>query len=132
MTEKEFLEIVSLHVETWYIPKKKIEKYTDDYYKSFRQMLPRTGKALKDINLDDCLLLKWMAGGVGGGNCWKDDDHYSIPAEPEPPFEDIDIIIEKVCPNLTYLQYKKLIPEIISIDTVTDYEYYGNSTNYMF
>lgn len=136
MTELEFLEIVSLYVETWYKPAhNRIKNWSDyDTESSFAGLKKRSGKALKDISLNDCLLIKWLAGGVGGGNCWSSNEHYEIPGEVEPHFTDLDIILEQVSPKITYLEYRKLLwgltPSLIEYETFEVNEYYGNSTTY--
>jgi len=133
MTEQEFLEIVSLHVETWHKPavKNKVRSWDDEVFGGLKK---RSGKLLKEINLDDCILEKWVEGGLDGGNCWNEGDHYPISGEKEPPFTELDNILEQVCPKITYLEYRKLLcgltPELIEYDSHTVGEYYGNYTTY--
>lgn len=76
---------------------------------------------------------KWIVGGQEGGSCWNNDNHYSISADPEPEDPIVFIeIIETVCPKLTFLQFKKLEHKSLwDVRNKTDYEYYGNSTDYM-
>lgn len=71
----------------------------------------------------------WCVGGVGGGNCWTDDGHYDLAADPEPDLEVLDKILERAAPNITYLQYKKL-SKMIKTEDYSQNEYYGNYTNY--
>lgn len=139
MTEQEFLEIVSLHAETWYKPapqKKSRRDFYDFHSNGFGGLKRRSGKTLKDINLDDCLLVQWMTGGINGGSCWDDGERnlYSMEGEPEPTFSALDTILDQLCPNITYLQYRKLIndtsPSLVEYDSYTQNEYYGNSTTY--
>ena len=78
----------------------------------------------------DQLEIKWETGGMSGGNCWDDSNPQSYTAsEVEPEFVVLDVILEKVCPAMTYLQYKALEREI-DTDSYTEHEYYGNNTNY--
>jgi hypothetical protein len=136
MTSEQFLDIVSLHVETW---RPKIESDErngrwDRWHCGRSQLVPRRGKELKDISLDDWLYVAWTSGGVGGGSCWDDSDHYPIAGEPEPEFTDLDVVLEHVCPQITLLQYRQLLsgakPELVQYEDWSKCEYYGNSTDY--
>jgi hypothetical protein len=133
MTEQEFLEAVQEVCDTYYLPKEEVEKKRKSWWHRER-LTERRGKFLKDITLDDCIMTKWCSGGVGGGSCWSTDDHYAISGEKEPEFHDLDRILDRVVPNITYLQYKKLLysvkPDLIEYDEWTESEYYGNSTQY--
>lgn len=72
---------------------------------------------------------QWTTGGLTGGNCWDGDASTPISAEPEPEFVELDEVLEKVCPTISFLQYKKLCQSLIQTDdTLVSYEYYGNYT----
>ena len=90
---------------------------------------------LNDIDIDSAygnpLVARWTTGGMSGGNCWGDDANYSVTPEDEPEDEALDKILESVCPNLTFLQYRKLLKaSVYDRDTDNQYEYYGNYTTY--
>lgn len=77
----------------------------------------------------------WDAGGQGGGNCW-DNESYSYNRDPEDELssikllrENLRLVIEEFAPNLTALNLFKL-EEMISQDTFTKYEWYGNYSIY--
>ena len=72
----------------------------------------------------------WCTGGMTGGSCWGDDPQ---PRESDQPEEltQLDQIIEKVSPDISFLKYKNLCAEIVHTDTYTQNEYYGNSYNYI-
>lgn len=76
---------------------------------------------------------KQVVGGQEGGSCWNADHHHSVSAEPEPEDPMVFIeLLEMVCPNLTFLQFKKLEQKSLwDISEKTDHGYYGNSTDYM-
>jgi hypothetical protein len=74
----------------------------------------------------DAIFEQWTTGGMGGGSCWEDGGHYAVEGEPEPEFESLDKIIVSICPNITFIQYKKLCREVIKRDEYTNNEYYGN------
>lgn len=51
---------------------------------------------------------------------------YSYIIEEKQPsdFKELDELLEIIYPNITYLQYKKMFRECVSIKTTSDYEYY--------
>lgn len=77
----------------------------------------------------DELSVQWTTGGMTGGSCWMDGDedpHYPVEAEKEPEFDDLDKIIEGICPTITFIQYKNLVKAVVKEESYTDNEYYGN------
>lgn len=64
----------------------------------------------------------WSAGGWWG-DCWGNEGTIS----PDKPlnFKELDELFEKICPNITYLQYKKIQQECVEIDEYTEHDYYG-------
>ena len=83
------------------------------------------------------LYVQWCSGGVSGGSCWdtgeNGDPHYAMSGEAEPEFDAIDTVLTVVCPNLSFLQYKKLLAgNLVTRDEYSQDEYYGNCTNYTF
>lgn len=75
---------------------------------------------------------QWISGGVGGGSCWDDGDedhHYSISGEKEANLIELEDLLLKLVPNISYLQFRK-IEGIIKHDVYEVNEYYGNSTTY--
>lgn len=78
-------------------------------------------------------VLKWRIGGVGGGSCWDTGDtdpHYAISGEPEPEFHLLDEILEEACPQISFIQYKRICSQVIKTNEYTENEYYGNYTDY--
>lgn len=77
------------------------------------------------------LKIEWSTGGYEGGNCWDDTEpRYYSNGDCEPEFSDLDNILGKVCPQIGFLQYKALCKEVITYNTRSESEYYGNSTDY--
>lgn len=76
-------------------------------------------------------------GGISGGSCW--DSSVTRPyTNPEGAREaikgfdkDFDAIIAKICPNITFLQYKDIYNSVVKTFERTENEYYGNSTDYL-
>jgi hypothetical protein len=72
-------------------------------------------------------------GGAAGGSCWGGVAHSYSVSDAHPELSDLDVILEKVWPEITYLQYKSLLREAkVSEDTDTVHDYYGNYTDYVF
>lgn len=81
----------------------------------------------------DTIEREWTTGGLGGGSCWDEGEHrhYAVDGEPSPTyFEILDTILLKYWADIPYLFYSKHVLPIIRTDSWTEYEYYGNSTNY--
>lgn len=72
---------------------------------------------------------KWCMGGTYG-NCWN--DHLS-PVSPEEPleFEELDDLLEKIAPNVTFLHYKKIRSQCVKTEESYDHDYYGGGCSYM-
>lgn len=66
----------------------------------------------------------WRGGGYREGAIAKP---YVI--EEKPKFKVLDIVLKKIKPDLTYLEYREL-EELIQTNEDSDREYYGNSTDY--
>lgn len=75
---------------------------------------------------DGIISVDWTIGGVTGGDCWGSDADIPRTADPEPEFEDLDKILAEVCPNISFLQYKRLCQAIIKTKDWTEAGYYGN------
>lgn len=76
--------------------------------------------------------IKWYTGGISGGSCWDEGDennHYATTGEEEPEFTDFETIILHFVPNITFVEFRD-IRKLVKQKEWTDYEYYGNSTNY--
>lgn len=75
----------------------------------------------------------WVTGGVTGGSCYDEGSsrHYGREAEDEPEDEYLDVLLEEVCPDLTFLQYRALLKAgLYSYRDSSENEYYGNYTDY--
>lgn len=70
----------------------------------------------------------WSRGGTYG--TWCDEELGIISPEPQPEFTAFDDILMEICPNITFLQYKKLYNECVKIDEFSEHDYYGG-TEYM-
>ena len=70
---------------------------------------------------------EWCLGGVTGNYM---GETYPAESEPQPDFDELDELLELVCPNITYLQYKKLKRQCVKIVEEERYEYYGSHYTY--
>lgn len=126
MTEKEFLGAVRDSPVAVYCK-------TPTRWGGFQMSVRNTMKT--PIEITDCLRVSWRSGGIGGGSCWDEGEsrHYPIIGDPEPEFEDLDLLLEAICPDVSFLNYKKLMKEsLMETGSETEYEYYGNSTTYSY
>ena len=73
--------------------------------------------------------VEWRVGGMRGGSCWGDHP-YPIDADDEPEFNVLDQILELICPNISFLQYKNISSQAIVRGEYRDNDYYGNYTDY--
>ena len=64
----------------------------------------------------------WCSGG-DWADCWG--NRGSCKVEDPVAFTELDDLLERICPNLTFLQYKKIEKECIEIETMYDHDYYG-------
>ena len=84
------------------------EEFMEKYKDNFEDVYLRTNYySHKDKEKIVGCSIEWVVGGMTGGS-YRGGELYSCSAEPEPEFEQLDTILEKVCPNVTFLQYKKI------------------------
>ena len=79
----------------------------------------------EDGKLRSC---RWCTGGASG-NCWNDSLSPLTPSEPD-EFNQLDELLEKICPNITFLHYKKIRKECIEIEDSSESDYYGGAAYY--
>jgi hypothetical protein len=71
---------------------------------------------------------RYEIGGYRGGSCWGNlSKPYTV--DEKPKFKVLDLVLKKIKPDLTYLEFREL-EELIKTNEKTDREYYGNSTDY--
>ena len=63
-----------------------------------------------------------------GGGC---EEFGFLSAEPQPlDFEEFDDLIEKICPEISYLRYKKIYRACVTVETRDTHEYYVGPVSY--
>lgn len=70
---------------------------------------------------------KWCTGGTAG-DCWGGMS--SVSPDETPDFTALDELLEKVAPQLTFLQYKKIKRECVSIEESSESDYYAGVTHH--
>lgn len=84
----------------------------------------------RDTGKIKCIVDKVESGGYSGGNCWGDSpSQYYSTGESLGRFEDLSIAVRTTSPSISFLDYEGVL-DMVSHDTYTENEYYGNSTNY--
>ena len=73
--------------------------------------------------------MRYTTGGVSGGSCWDNSNPQPYTEDTIPSFDVLDIFLKEVYPTISYLDYKK-IASLIHTNEESDYEYYGNCTDY--
>lgn len=131
MNKIEFLDKLKELEISFYIKKKEDKKRYFDGKKYVNFSFDAKKKISPEPKLEELYLYKdWSTGGLSGGSCWGTENHYPTEGSPEPEFLDLDKILESLCPNISFLQYKKLMKSLnIDESTWTDDEYYGNCTH---
>ena len=77
----------------------------------------------KFLVVDDNLVsTSWCLGGTKENY----DGHVeSIEPDVQPDFVELDMLLEQIYPNITFLQYKKLFRELVKIEKEYESDYYG-------
>ena len=70
---------------------------------------------------------------VGGNICGYDGyDEPCSPEEKPDSFEEFDKLLEQNCPDITFLQYKKIYKECVTIEEDEERDYYGGTQYFNF
>lgn len=71
---------------------------------------------------------RWSTGG-SWKNCWGNSG--TVDADDTPlSFEEFDKLLEKICPSISFLLYKKIYAECVSIVDYGESDYYGGYRNF--
>jgi hypothetical protein len=73
--------------------------------------------------------LRWETGGYSGGSCWGGQATYWSNKGDAPRWVALDEVLKVLKPDISYLQYREL-EGLVETNHDTQYEYYGNSTDY--
>ena len=85
----------------------------------------------RDEELPPYLELEYEIGGAEGGDCYGgESEEWSSNAAP-PDFEDLDNLLFKIAPSISFLQHKKLMRTLdLETSERRSNDYYGNYTDY--
>lgn len=78
---------------------------------------------------------KYDEEGVLESDSWSDGGFWfnykgergDIEPDIRPEFTELDDMLTQICPNITFLQYKKLFKECVNVEKFTEYDYYGGN-----
>lgn len=75
---------------------------------------------------------EYVVGGATGGSCWggTPEPFTADTTEEERQFSELDTILEKYWPTITFLEYKKLYRDSVTTTNRYSNDYYGNYTEY--
>ncbi len=107
----------------------KINKKSPYEYGENEQGIFTEPYGIPDTIKEPVVYMRWSSGGVSGGSCWDSSNPQRYTNDNSPEFKALDLTLEIIDPNITYLTYKK-IEKLICSSEETDWEYYGNCTDY--
>lgn len=115
------------------IAKGSLKKFKHQSQWPYEKDVPITG--IKDIDRGTRLEGERIhVGGTRGGSCWdagESSHHGYTCAHGDIEIECLEAILADICPQITFLQYKRLAREM-KAETLesSENEYYGNSSDY--
>lgn len=108
----------------------KINKECPYSYDSDAQGIFKEPTGIPDKIKTPVVYMRWETGGVSGGSCWDSSDPRPYTKnDPKPKFVVLDMVLKELMPDISYLQYKE-VENLIHSSEKTDWEYYGNCTEY--
>ena len=83
-------------------------------------------KLYHDYNIKDGILKsnEWSA---GGNWCSYDGRGGAIDAEPQPDFDELDTILQNICPSISWLNYKYIMKHFVEVKETSENDYYGGT-----
>jgi len=95
-------------------------------YRKFLELITDiVGTGLEEIHV------KWSTGGISGGSCWgTSEPQRYISTQSAEELSELDEILKLVCPNISFLVYKDIYGKVVHEEQYSQYEYYGNQTDY--
>ncbi len=82
------------------------------------------------VNIKEHVIYRrFKTSAMEGGNCWGSVAEYVEYDEENEDWVALDLILEKIKPDISYLKYKK-IQKLVHTNKETWEEYYGNSTDW--
>ena len=78
---------------------------------------------------DLVVYMRYEKGGVWGGSCYDESSPKPYTVDEIPKFKCLDLVLKELMPSLTYLQFKE-VEKLVNYSEETDWEYYGNCTEF--
>lgn len=103
---------------------------SDESYRSFLEKIAEISGSENISSVSECMSVQWRTGGMCGGNCWGDEADSPVSADDPEELTELDKILEKVAPDISFLKYKNLCSQIVRSHDYTENEYYGNYYEY--
>ena len=108
----------------------KINKEAPNEWQENEQGIFTEPFGIPDEIKEPVVYMRWKIGEVSGGSCWDSSNpQYYGNDSGCPDFKVLDLVIKEINPNISYLKYKE-IEELIQSSEETEYEYYGNRTDF--
>ena len=71
---------------------------------------------------------KWCTGGTIC--CWDGSEYNCTPEKQPTNFIEFDKLLEKYCPDISFLKYKSIYNECVTIEDDYECDYYGGRENF--
>lgn len=68
----------------------------------------------------------YVKAGKSGGSCWDSPKPFVNHNVPQDHLRVLEVVLEELCPKITYLQYRRLNAILQSNEDFREHDYYGN------
>jgi len=110
---------------------KSVNEFKDRKWDSWDQGIFTEPNWIPNDIKEPVIYMRWETGGISGGSCWDSSDPQPYTRDEEKPlFLVLDHVLSILKPDLTYLQYREIENTLVHTNNETDWEYYGNCTDY--
>jgi hypothetical protein len=108
----------------------KINKLAPNEWQTNEQGIFTEPFGIPDTIKEPVLYMRYHTGGVSGGSCWESSNPQPyITDNPKPKFEVLDLVLKELMLNISFFQFRE-IEKLIHTNSHSEYEYYGNSTDF--
>jgi hypothetical protein len=114
------------------LTKEEIEKINSDKsYDNWKQGIFKQPYGIPVKIKESVIYSRYETGGVSGGSCWgsSDPQPWYSSQTPKDHLKVLDLVLKILKPDITLLEYR-MITGLFYNNTETEYEYYGNSTDW--
>jgi len=96
-------------------------------YEEFMKLVDEAGVYYTGTKGAEKLSCSWSLGG-SSGNCYGPEMTYYDAEQPE-ELDSLDLLLEKVIPTITFLQYKNLVRKVVTYREDSHSDYYGGHSS---